>query len=162
VKKRIINGRVLLGSILVAVLMLAGAALFIWMLQAQPGQAAQGAPAAMTVIPAPSQTPAVQNNLFFTPTPSLAAPSVGGGRFAPGVYVQITGTEGEGLRLRTAPGTSSEVRFLAFDAEVFKVIDGTKMADGYTWWYLEAPYDQTRSGWAAQDFLSLVVLEPEE
>ncbi len=31
-----------------------------------------------------------------------------------------------------------------------------KQADGYTWWYLVAPYDSTRAGWAAADFLAVV------
>ena len=42
------------------------------------------------------------------------------------------------------------------DAEVFMVRDGPQTADGYTWWYLVAPYDETRAGWAAADFLVVV------
>ncbi|MGC8855692.1 MAG: SH3 domain-containing protein, partial [Anaerolineae bacterium] len=73
-----------------------------------------------------------------------------------GSFVQISGTEGEGLRLRSAPGLSSDQLFLGYDSEVFEVRDGPRQADGYIWWYLVAPYDETRAGWAAADYLSVV------
>ena len=38
----------------------------------------------------------------------------------------------------------------------FLVTDGPQQVDGHTWWYLTAPYDQTRSGWAVQDYLSVI------
>jgi len=44
------------------------------------------------------------------------------------------------------------------DDEVFLVVGGPVEADGYTWWQLRAPYDQTRTGWSAQDFLDLIEL----
>lgn len=118
---------------------------------------------ALTVIPAPTSTPPGMNSLFFTPTPTLGNPIVGGSitdGLQVGVYVQVTGTDGEGLRLRTEPGTGSQVRFLALDAEVFQIVDGPREADGYIWWYLEAPYDASRSGWAAANYLNLIETEP--
>jgi len=36
------------------------------------------------------------------------------------------------------------------------VVDGPEQADGFIWWYLEAPYDTSRSGWAASQYLGLV------
>lgn len=103
------------------------------------------------------------NSLFFTATPTLGNPIVGGPS-ASGIqiseYVQVTGTDGEGLRLRTDAGISSQVRFLALEAEVFQVIDGPREVDGYIWWFLEAPYDTSRSGWAAANFLNLVDTDP--
>jgi hypothetical protein len=71
-----------------------------------------------------------------------------------GAYVQVAGTQGAGLRMRSAPGLDGEVNFTALDAEVFLVIDGPVEADGYIWWHLEAPYDQSRNGWSAGDFLT--------
>ena len=62
-----------------------------------------------------------------------------------GNYVQITGTEGQGLRIRKDPGLNGEFEFLAYDSEVFVVKDGPREVDGYTWWYLVAPYDDTAS-----------------
>jgi hypothetical protein len=81
---------------------------------------------------------------------------VAAGTIGIGGYVQISGTEGQGLRLRTVPGLSGDQAFLGFDEEVFEVRDGPQVVDGYTWWYLVAPYDETRVGWAAADFLAVV------
>lgn len=112
------------------------------------------APADLTMIPAPTHTPAATTVPTFDPnlvTPTLEANTVGIGG-----YVQITGTEGEGLRIRSAPGLNGETVFRGEEAEVFVVKDGPQSADGYTWWYLVAPYDDTRAGWAAADFLAVV------
>jgi hypothetical protein len=75
---------------------------------------------------------------------------------AVGAYVQIAGTGGDGLRLRAEPGLQSRVLFLALEAEVFLVTGGPRDADGYTWWYLEAPAEKSRQGWAASNFLAVV------
>lgn len=112
------------------------------------------APADLTVIPAPTHTPLVSpvpTNDLLLATPTLAPDAIG-----IGVYVQISGTEGEGLRIRLAPGLNSDTVFRGDEAEVFIVRDGPQEADGYTWWYLVAPYDETRAGWAAADFLAVV------
>jgi len=110
------------------------------------------APAHLTMIPAPTST----SNVPPTATIDPFAPSPTPTGIAPGNYVQITGTEGEGLRIRSEPGLNSEPVFLGFDSEVFLVQDGPREADGYVWWYLVAPYDQTRAGWAASNFLTYV------
>lgn len=111
------------------------------------------APADLTMIPAPTHTPNVTvaptNDPSITPTPDLTTINIEG-------YVQITGTEGEGLRIRLAPGLNGETVFRGEEAEVFVVKDGPQSADGYTWWYLVAPYDTTRAGWAAADFLAVI------
>ena len=78
-----------------------------------------------------------------------------------GAYVQVIGTGGAGLRMRAEPGLDSPIRFSALDSEVFLVIDGPIDSDGYTWWHLEAPYDQTRNGWSAGDFLTPIQEENE-
>jgi hypothetical protein len=110
-------------------------------------------PADLTMLPAPTHTVVAPPTPTFDPnvTPTVAAGAIGIGG-----YVQISGTEGQGLRLRTAPGLSGAQAFLGFDEEVFEVRDGPQVVDGYTWWYLVAPYDETRVGWAAADFLAVV------
>jgi hypothetical protein len=110
------------------------------------------APADLTVIVAPTATPDV------TPTATIDpfAPSPTPTGLAVGTYAQITGTNGEGLRIRSAPGLTGEPVFLGFDTEVFLVQDGPREADGYVWWYIVAPYDQNRAGWAAADFLTYI------
>ena len=112
------------------------------------------APADLTMIPAPTNTP----NVTAVPTfdPNLATPTLAVNTLGIGGYVQITGTEGEGLRIRSAAGLNGETVFRGEEAEVFVVKDGPQTADGYTWWYLVAPYDETRAGWAAADFLAVV------
>ncbi|CAG0999988.1 hypothetical protein ANAEL_02884 [Anaerolineales bacterium] len=112
------------------------------------------APADLTLIPAPTHTP----NVTPTPTldPNLVTPTPDPNTVSVGGYVQISGTEGEGLRIRSAPGLTGETVFFGSESEVFNVRDGPQTADGYTWWYLVAPYDETRAGWAAADFLAVV------
>ena len=73
-----------------------------------------------------------------------------------GVSIQITGTGGDGLRLRADPGLDGTVRFLAIDGEIFRVMDGPREADGYSWWLLQAPYDPNVQGWAVDDFFVVV------
>jgi hypothetical protein len=112
---------------------------------------------AITILAAPSSTPR-----YVPPTPTplpptpLPSPTPGPGQFALGVYVQITGTGGVGLNMRSDAGLKAPVLFLGYDTEVYQITKGPKQADGDTWWYLTAPYDQTRSGWAAQNYLSVL------
>jgi hypothetical protein len=111
------------------------------------------APADLTMIPAPSHTPAA------TMTPTLdpfATPIVDQTTIHIDGYVQINGTGTDGLRIRSAPGLNTETVFRGEESEVFLVKDGPQTTDGYTWWYLVAPYDDTRAGWAAADFLAVV------
>lgn len=148
---------VIVGAVITAGILMGLAWLGLSLLPSQPVGAQAESQVALTVIPAATSTPPGMNNLFFTPTPTLDPLAGGSGTgIRQGIYVQITGTDGEGLRIRTAPGTGSQVKFLALDAEVFKVIEGPQQADDYTWWYLEAPYDQSRNGWAAAEFLTIV------
>lgn len=138
--------------------LLAGAAFF---LKPEAAPAAVGkATAVMTVISAPTSTPRPVATLLTTPTASTGTPSVVIGGIGVGIYVQISGTGGDGLRLRQQPGTGSEVMFMGYEAEVFKVMDGPRDQDGYIWWYLTAPYDESRSGWAASNFLTVIELSP--
>lgn len=126
-----------------------------WLLR--PGQPAGSPTAVFTVITAPTSTAAPAGGLLPSPTATNTGLIVGG--IGVGMYVQISGTEGDGLRLRSSPGTDASPLFLGREAEVFKVTDGPREASGYTWWFLAAPYDENRSGWAAADFLT-VVAEP--
>jgi hypothetical protein len=78
------------------------------------------------------------------------------GNLSVGAYVQVTGTGGDGLRLRSEPGLDSDVRMLGLEGEVFVVQEGPQDADDYTWWYLVGPFDETRRGWAVANFLQVV------
>lgn len=129
-------------------------ALFAWIWFSRP-PSPPPSPAVMTLIPGPTSTPLIPPTatISLLPVPtSTAMPNT----IAVNVYVMITGTEGSGLRMRSAPGLQSEQLFLGNDSEVFKVKDGPVLADELTWWYLEAPYDVSRVGWAASNYLTVV------
>jgi hypothetical protein len=125
----------------------------------RPEQAQKGIPTAILNVVAAStatQTQATEKPTA-NPTSSLPVPpSPLPGVIEPGAYVQIKGTEGDGLRLRVDPGLDSPVRVLGAEDEVFQVKDGPRQAGGFTWWYLVGPYDSTRRGWAVSNYLAVV------
>lgn len=117
------------------------------------------ATAVLYVIPYISPTP-----LPPTPTPTTTPegqdgaipPSPPPGDIFTGISVQISGTGGDGLRLRTEPGLKGEIKYLGLEGEIFQVEDGPQMVDGYTWWFLVAPYDETVRGWAVSNYLRVI------
>jgi hypothetical protein len=150
--RQLLNRWVILGTLAVAGVLTLITAISIGLLAAPQSSEVGFAPADVTVIAAPTSTSSAP------PTPTIdpfATPTSPAG-IAIGNYVQISGTQGEGLRIRSEPGLNGNPEFLGFDSEVFLVQDGPREADGYMWWYLVAPYDETRVGWAAADFLSYV------
>ncbi len=149
--RNILTPRVFLGAILIAVALLILA--FAWVVVTAPPAPVTGSVVAIqTVIPAPTGT------LPNLPTPTFipVTPTFDPNQISVGTYVQIAGTGGDGLRIRSAPGLNSNQLFLGLDSEVFTVQDGPRELDGYTWWLIIAPYDQTRAGWAASNFLKVV------
>jgi hypothetical protein len=152
----ILNIWVIGGALVFAGFLIGLIILLVWLTRPETGSAAPATPVVI-VIPAPTvtlplPTPTPESS---TPTPVIPPPPPAG-VLAVGAYVQISGTGGNGLRVRADPGLQGEVRFLAVEAEVFRVTDGPQDADGYTWWYLVAPADKTRQGWAASNFLAVV------
>jgi hypothetical protein len=155
--RRIFDPLVFMGAVGFGVLLAAAALGLLWLTRTNQAPAG-GSPAALTVIPAATITPTVE-----PPTPTLPVEPTSTGLPLPPpgdvsleAYVQITGTGGDGLRLRSDPGLNSEVRMLGAEAEVFVVKDGPVEADGYTWWYLVGPADETRRGWAVANYLMMV------
>lgn len=96
------------------------------------------------------QAPADGDN----PVPDSALPVPG--EISIGTYVKISGTGGDGLRLRDVPGLAGNVLTLGEETEVFLVDNGPRDVDGYTWWYLKGHYDETRQGWGVVDYLLIV------
>jgi hypothetical protein len=143
---------VILGALIVAVLLLIITIISIGLTTSPQSLDVGFAPADLTVISAPTATP----NVTPTATVDPFAPSPVPTGIAIGNYAQITGTGGEGLRIRSEPGLTGEPVFLGFDSEAFLVQDGPREADGHIWWYLVAPYDEARAGWAASDFLTYI------
>lgn len=148
--KDIINPWVIAGSILTASLLLAGS--FLAAGQLTPSdQSIYSGEAIITVIPVPTYTP--------TPLPTqpdfpVATPTI---EQAVGIhvdgFVQILGTEGEGLRLRRDPSLDGEIVNVGLEGEIFLVIGGPTERDGYLWWQLEAPLNASRKGWAVSNYL---------
>jgi hypothetical protein len=112
--------------------------------------------AIVTVIEAPTATSIPRETWVPTPTTAATDESVIAGGLGIGEYAQIYGTEGDGLRIRSGPGQTYAVNFIGLDSEVFLIIAGPEEADGYVWWHLEAPYDEGRNGWAAENYLRIV------
>jgi len=144
---------VLVGALAIACLLTA-ASLAIFGLGRSKEAPRMQSTAILNVIPAPTLTAGPTETAMATPgegTP--AAPS---GPIARGSYVKVSGTAGNGLRLRDQPGLKGKVLLLGSEAEVFKVEDGPVDVDGYTWWYLVGPSDATRKGWGVADYLYVV------
>jgi hypothetical protein len=150
--RELINKWVILGALGLAGFLLLITAVAIGLTSARQPSDVGFAPADVTVIPAPTGTSGAPPTPTIDPFATATSPA----GIAIGNYVQITGTEGQGLRIRSEPGLGGEFQFLAYDSEVFVVQDGPREVDGYVWWYLVAPYDETRVGWAAADFLTYV------
>jgi hypothetical protein len=55
--------------------------------------------------------------------------------------------------MRANPSLAADVLLLGLESEVFEVLEGPSEADGYTWWLLSNPFDPTKQGWAADQFL---------
>jgi hypothetical protein len=153
----IFNFWVIGGAILFAGLLFGIVMLLLFVSRPSPAQSVPST-AVMIVIPAPTATvllPSPTPEQQITPTPSVPPPPPDG-TLAIGAFVQIYGTGGDGLNVRNDPGLNGKVLFLALEAEVFQVTEGPKEVDGYTWWHLVAPYDHTRQGWAASNYLAVV------
>jgi len=123
----------------------------------RPSQPPIGAvTAALTVIPSSGGTATPEaSEITSTDIPAETA-TLEPGVIGIGAFAQVSGTGGDGLRLRKGSGLGYEMQFLGLDGELFQVVDGPIDADGYTWWFVVGSYDDARQGWAVADFLALV------
>lgn len=153
----LINLWVIAGALLITLLLLVTTYFAVWIIRDDTAPAST-ATAILNIIYVP--TNALEMN---TPTPIMTStpttpipPSPPPGVIAVGAFVQVSGTGGDGLRLRSAPTLDGEIQFLGYEAEVFQVQDGPRSSDGYTWWFLVAPYDQAISGWGVANYMVVV------
>ncbi len=108
----------------------------------------------LTVIYAPSETPAPPPTAAApVTTPTVTLPPSSGEGIQLGDLVEVVGTGGDGLRLRSEPDLQSQILVLGVDSEVFEVDGGPVTADGFDWWYLVDPYDSAKQGWAVSAYL---------
>ncbi len=148
---KILNKWVWIAGILIAVGFCVVWLLVLWL--SAPARDNSLAPAVLNVIAVETITPTVQ----VPPTPVVTQTTYVGSEIVIDIFVQISGTDGAGLRLRSGPGLENPPEFLGMDDAVFKVRDGPIESDGFTWWFLVAPYDENRNGWAASDYLEVVL-----
>ncbi len=153
----LLNWRVLALMVGIAFLMLCLALTMLWASRRTPSPMGIST-AVLNVVRASTATPnIVTPSPVVSPTGSSSIPpSPMPGVITVEAYVQISGTGGDGLRLRTEPGLNSPVHTLGSEAEVFQVKDGPREVDGFTWWYLIGPFDPARFGWAASNYLMVV------
>ena len=113
--------------------------------------------AAITVVAFPTASPIPTSTQPSIEEPTaLPQPSPQPGEIYLQVLVQITGTGGDGLRLRAEPGLESEILFLGNESEVFLVQEGPEEVDAFTWWFLVSPENGDRHGWAVAEYLTVV------
>ena len=148
------NPLVIGGTILLALCLLFITFFIVWVTRPEPTPVGQATPI-LQVIRIPTATIALPTP---TPTgdtiPTTSGPSSGG--IAVGDYVRVVGTGGDGLRLRINPGLDGQVRFIAFEGEIFLIQDGPQEADGFTWWHMVGTEDETRRGWSVSEYMEVV------
>jgi hypothetical protein len=148
--RSLFTSRVLLAGLALAIVLFAVTLSLLWFTRPE-SKSATPAGAVLFVTPAPTATQAA-------PTPESTPVATEAPQSAPdglsiGQDAQVFGTGGDGLRLRDTPGLTGEILFLGSEGEIYRVQDGPQQVDGYTWWLLVDPDDQTRQGWAVADFL---------
>jgi hypothetical protein len=152
----LLTWRVLAGAFVVACFLLMFGLGVAWLTRPPTTQTVV-ATAVLQVIHAATSTPTGSPASAGGPAaPGEDLPTPPPGVIAPGAYVQVTGTGGDGLRLRDAAGLNGKVILVGSEAEVFRVQEGPQELDGYTWWYLVGPFDDQRRGWAVVNYLQVV------
>jgi hypothetical protein len=103
-------------------------------------------PTAIVVTVTPSPIPPTPTEP--PPLPTATAPAalfVGG-------YAQVSGTEGDALRLRSDPGLQTTTLKTIAEGAKLLILDGPRDAADIIWWRLRDPSDGAE-GWAAQLYL---------
>jgi len=132
----------------------------LWGLYLLRGQWSSAGPTPTFVIWTPSPAP----TRLASPTPAATEPATGEDgalpTISPGVAVgkrvQVAGTGGSGLNLRSGPGPSAGRMDVALDGEIFVVVAGPEIAADAEWWQIEDPDDPARRWWAAANYLEPV------
>ena len=155
--RSLINPGVTLGAILFGLALFGLAVGILWVFRPEPVPVAAST-AILNIISAPTATsvpPTATPTSIPTPTSDIP-PSPGEGILSVGAYVEISGTGGDGLRIRSDASLEGAVQALGIESEVFQITDGPREADGYTWWYLTAPYEDGPRGWAVANYLQVI------
>ena len=134
------------------VLLLGLAACGLWALYLLRGGPSSSGPTPTAIVwtptIAPSPTPPPTETVEPIPTTS---PEIAIGR-----YVQVTGTGGYGLNLRSGPGEAYPRMDVALEGEIFLVVDGPTVTSGSDWWKIRDQENEEREWWAIANFLEPV------
>ncbi|HJW83889.1 MAG TPA: SH3 domain-containing protein [Anaerolineae bacterium] len=117
-----------------------------WVGSGAPGRAQTARPAAIVITVTPS--PIVPTS---TPTP-VPSPSSTPSILMIGGHAQVSGTQGDALRLRSDPGLQTTTLKTIPEGARLLILDGPRDADNIAWWRLRDPSDGAE-GWAAQSYL---------
>jgi len=74
------------------------------------------------------------------------------GVFSVGMYVQISKTGGDGLRIRSIAGFDGIPMYLGSEGERFEIVEGPKINEGKIWWKIVSINNPQKIGWAVQDY----------
>jgi hypothetical protein len=91
-----------------------------------------------------------------TPPGGPPPPPVNSPKFAPGDEIVVFGT-GNGLNIRSAPGTGNAPLIVVPDGTHLTVVGGPQTANNFTWWQVQSG---AVTGWAVEQFLAKPSSEP--
>jgi len=89
---------------------------------------------------------------FLDSIPASPIPGV----FAVGIKVEISGTGGDGLRMREDPGMDSEILYLAREGEDCIILEGPKIEENLIWWKIQSLEEENKSGWSVQTYMNTI------
>jgi len=75
-----------------------------------------------------------------------------------GAAVEVTGTGGDGLNVRSSPGTSGAIAGVEKEGASGIVLEGPTSASGLTWWRVQ--WKDGLMGWSADTYLKAAPLSP--
>ena len=97
-----------------------------------------------------SNDPQNSNKTMISTSPTPNPPGV----YSNGMQVHISGTGGDGLRIREFAGLEETPLFLGAEGEKFEIINGPEIFDNAIWWMIQSLENPNKQGWAVQDFLN--------
>jgi len=74
------------------------------------------------------------------------------GVFSVGMYVHISKTGGDGLRIRSLAGFDGIPIYLGSEGEEFVIVEGPEINEGKIWWKIVSISNPQKIGWSVQDY----------
>ena len=102
--------------------------------------------------PSAGTTPAAPGNGAATPPPDV--PSASGGEIAVGATVQVVGTDGAGVNVRSKASTEGEIIATFIDGTILDVTGESVPAEDFIWWPVIS--EDGVEGYVVQEYLEVV------